>query len=73
MSEVRCNLDWTGRWPKIVLAIEAELTEVQVRELAGVVCQTVEHKLACLLECGGGCPKEGEGGTGNSGNRQTQH
>ena len=34
MGALRCNLDWQVIWPKLVITIEAELTEPQVRALA---------------------------------------
>jgi len=73
MGEMRCNLDWKGVWPKLVITIEAELTESQVRALAAAICRTTENKLNCILECGDQCPTEVENGGGGSGNREIIH
>lgn len=73
MGEMRCNLDWKGMWPKLVITIEAELTEPQVRALAAAICRTTENKLNCILECGEQCPKEVENDCGGSGNREIVH
>lgn len=73
MGEMRCTLDWKGTWPKLIITIEAELTEPQVRAIAAAICRTTENKLNCMLECGEQCPKEKNDGDSGSGNRQIIH
>ncbi len=70
---MRCNLDWQGTWPKLIITIETELTELQVRALAAAICRTTENKLNCMLECGEQCPQEVEHDGGGSGNREIIH
>lgn len=65
MGEIRCNLDWRGQWPKLVIEMAGALSEAQVRALAHGLSRKAQEMLNCLLACGGACPKEDDHGSGN--------
>ena len=48
-ADIRCNLDWTGKNPKLIFTFSQDIHPENIIELSRVIELTIQKKINCMV------------------------